>query len=57
MKNLFFWLLVAAATVTILYFVADRWFPWIIAKFAGVIVGIFVVITGLFLRRGKKSST
>lgn len=53
-SNKLLWLVPAIAVIAvIIYFVVSRWFPMLVTKAVGGLMGMFVVVTGLFLRRRK----
>lgn len=47
------WIVIILLVAGGLFWLASLLFPQIIAKLATLLVGLFVVITGLFLRRKK----
>lgn len=47
------WLIAGIAAAAGLFWVASVLFPQIISQFTTFLVGLFVVATGLFLRRKK----
>lgn len=47
------WLLLFAVLLAIGYWVVDRYFPYLVTKFVGLLMAVFAVITGLFLRRKR----
>lgn len=51
MRKPLYWIVILGVVAISLYFIADHWFPYLIGKFAGFIVGLFAVVTGLFLRK------
>lgn len=53
MRKPIYWILILAVTAILLYFIADRWFPYLIGKFAAFLVGLFAIVTGLFLRKKR----
>ncbi|MEZ4963967.1 MAG: hypothetical protein R2791_01890 [Saprospiraceae bacterium] len=54
-RNILYWLAIFAAVAVALYVIADRWFPQLVSKFTSLIAGAFLVVTGLFLRKKKRS--
>ncbi len=47
------WFLIAVAIAGLLIWICSLVFPQIITKLTSLFVGLFVVVTGLFLRRKK----
>lgn len=54
MRKPLYWILILGAVAVLLYFVAAHWFPYLIKEFTGFLVGLFAVVTGLFLRKKRK---
>ena len=53
MRKPLYWVIIFGVVAILLYFIADRWFPYVIGKFTGLLVGLFAVVTGLFLRKKR----
>ena len=48
-----YWLAILGAVALALYFIVSQLFPHLISKFTGLLVSLFVVVTGLFLRKKR----
>lgn len=53
MKKPLYWIIILAVAAVASYFIATRWFPYLIKEFTGFMVGLFAVVTGLFLRKKR----
>jgi hypothetical protein len=53
MQKPLYWIIILGVVAILLYFIVDRWFPYLIGKSTGFIVGLFAVVTGLFLRKKR----
>lgn len=53
MRKPLYWIIILGVVSVLLYFIMDRWFPYLIAKFVGLLVGLFAVVTGLFLKKKR----
>lgn len=54
-KSMFFWIAILAAVGLALFLIVQFLFPHIIKEFTSLLVGLFVVVTGLVFRRRKKT--
>lgn len=55
-KSIFFWVAVLAAVALALFVIAKFLFPQLIEKFTALLVGLFVVVTGLVFRKKRKNA-
>ncbi len=53
MKKPLYWIIILGVVAIAAYFIATRWFPYLIGQFTGFMVGLFAVVTGLFLRKKR----
>lgn len=52
-NRLFFWVIIFVVVAGLLWLIGSHWFPWLIQKFTALLLGLFVAVTGLFLRKRK----
>ena len=52
-RKMLYWLVMIGAVALALYFIVSQLFPHLISKFTGLLVSLFVVATGLFLRKKR----
>lgn len=52
-RTIIYWLVIIAAVALALYFIAHNWFPQLVSKFTALLLSLFVVITGMFLRKKR----
>lgn len=52
-RTILYWLVIIAAVALALYFIAHYLFPELVSKFTALLLSLFVVITGMFLRKKR----
>ncbi|MEZ4918391.1 MAG: hypothetical protein R2792_04730 [Saprospiraceae bacterium] len=52
-SKLLYWLAIIVIAAALVFFLATRVFPEMVAEIGGFIAGLLAVVTGLFLKRRK----